>query len=100
MTNASENGTAVLAIEGEMTIYRALELKQALLDGLEKAASLELDLSRVTELDSTGVQLLLLTGKAAQAAKRQLRVIAQSPAVLDVRELLNLAADFCPPCAA
>ncbi len=100
MTNANENGAAVLAIEGEMTIYRALELKRALLDGLEKSASLELDLSRVTELDSAGVQLLLLAGKAARAAKRQLRVIAQSPAVLDVLELLNLAADFCPPRAA
>jgi len=84
----------VLRIEGELTIFRALELKDAL---LSEPMPLEIDLSGVTELDSAGVQLLLLAKKTAQAAQRELRLVAHSPAVIEVFELLNLAALFNDP---
>jgi anti-anti-sigma factor len=83
-----------LSIEGEMTIYRAVELKQALLTALEQPAVLEIDLSKVSELDTAGVQLLLLAKQAAQTTNSELRFRHHSPAVLEVFELLNLAAYF------
>lgn len=86
-----------LRIEGEMTIYRAAELKQTLLASLDHAEELEIDLSAVTELDSAGVQILILVKKQALARQRKLRLIAHSPAVLDVFELLNLTAYFGDP---
>ena len=91
-------GLALLRIEGEMTIYRAAELKQAL---LAEPAPLEIDLSGVTEIDTAGVQLLMLAQKAAQARQRELRLLAPSPAVMEVFELLDVAAHFgVPPAAA
>lgn len=99
MTNANtrEGGASLLRIEGEMTIYRALELKQTLLARLEEAAAVEIDLGGVAELDTAGVQILILARKSAQAGQRELRLVAQSPAVAEVLELLNLATDFGDP---
>lgn len=99
MTTAQkrEDATSVLRIEGEMTIYRAAELKQTLLASLDQAEELEVDLTAVTELDTAGVQILILAKQQALARQRKLRLIAHSPAVLDVLELLNLAAYFGDP---
>jgi anti-anti-sigma factor len=89
------NGAPLLvSIEGEMTIYRAAELKRTLLTPIVEAAVVEFDLSRVTELDSAGVQLLMLAKRTAQAKHSELRLVAHSSAVLDVMELLNLGSYF------
>ena len=96
-TKKSQDGTSVLHIEGDMTIYRAAELKQTLLASLEQAEELEVDLAAVTELDTAGVQLLILAKKQALTKQRTLRLIAHSPTVLEVFELLNLAAYFDDP---
>lgn len=95
--NKRKDATSMLRIEGEMTIYRAAELKQALLASLDQAEELEIDLTAVTELDSAGVQILILAKKQALEKHRKLRLIAHSPAVLDVLDLLNLAAYFGDP---
>jgi anti-anti-sigma factor len=86
-----------LRIDGEMTIYRAIELKQVLLDAVGAQPKLELDLSAVTEIDTAGVQLLMLTKRAAQAARCELRLVGHSPAVLEVLQLFDLAAFFGDP---
>jgi len=85
--------TKALRVEGEMTIYRAAELKQqmqALFDGAAKAPA-AIDLSGVTEIDCSGVQLLALAQRAARAAGRELQLDKPSPAVQEVFELLGLA---------
>jgi anti-sigma B factor antagonist len=83
-----------LAIEGEMTIYRALELKDVLLGALRAAgaagAELRLDLGRVSEIDSAGVQLLMLVKHLAQSHGQVVRLTAISPAVRSVAEVLCL----------
>jgi anti-anti-sigma factor len=80
-----------LRIEGELTIFRAMELKPVI---LATPPVTEIDLSGVTDLDSAGVQLLMLAKKTAQAQGRDLKLIAHSPAVIEVFELLNVAAYF------
>jgi anti-sigma B factor antagonist len=80
----------VVYIEGEMTIYRAAEIKQTLLTSIVESAVVEFDLSKVTELDSAGVQLLMLARRTAQARHCELRLVAHSPVVRDVIELLDL----------
>lgn len=96
MSAASEQESVplVLFIQGEMSIYRATELKQAL---LAEPAPVEVNLSGVTDIDTAGVQLLMLAKKTAQAQQRELRLVAHSAAVTDVFELLNLAAYFNDP---
>lgn len=86
-----------LQIEGEMTIYRAAELKDVLLVPLAGGAHLDVDLSGVSELDSAGVQLLMAAKAEAAARHGTLRLTGHSPAVLEVFELLDLAGHFGDP---
>lgn len=81
----------VLRIEGELTIFRAAELKPLL---LADPLPLEIDLSGVTDIDTAGVQLLLLAQNTARAQQCELRLLAPSPAVMEVFALLNLATCF------
>ena len=83
-----------LRIEGELTIARVTELKPRV---LPTPPLTEIDLSGVTELDTAGLQLLMLAKKSAQAAHLQLRLVGHSPAVLNVFELLNVATYFGDP---
>ncbi len=83
-----------LHIEGELTIFRAMELKPLL---LADPQPLEINLSGVTEIDSAGVQLLMLAKKTARAAQNELRLVEHSPAVIEVFELLNLGEFFDDP---
>lgn len=87
----------VLRVEGEMTIYRAAELKDTLLQAVAAQPVVEVDLSAVNEFDSAGLQLLMLAKRAAQAAQRELRLVNPSPAVVDVLQLFDLAAFFGDP---
>ena len=93
-TAEKPTGQTVLRLQGELNIYRAEELKRAL---LQEPALSEIDLSGVTEIDTVGVQLLMLAKKTALAQQRQLRLVAHSPAVTEVFELLDLAAYFGDP---
>jgi anti-sigma B factor antagonist len=81
--------TEVLRVEGELTIYRAAELKPQILGRTPPAA---IDLSGVTEIDTAGLQLLMLARKAALDEQRALPLLAPSAAVREVFALLNLGA--------
>ena len=84
----------MLFLAGELTIFRAAELQQVLLC---EPAPQEIDLSGVTEMDSAGLQLLMGAKQAAIAGQRTLRLVAHSVAVIEVFELLNVAAYFNDP---
>lgn len=84
-------------IEGEMTIYTALELKDQLLAPLDQCADMEIDLAGVTEIDSTGLQLLVMAKNEARERGKNLRISGHSPAVLEVLELCNLESFFGDP---
>jgi len=85
-----QGAAACLAVEGEMTIYRAAELKPALLETVRAHEAPALDLSAVTEFDSAGLQLLLVARQEAARLGRQLNLAAASPAVREVCALLGL----------
>lgn len=80
-----------LRIEGDFNIYRAAELKPVLLASPPPGA---VDLSAVTDFDTAGLQLLFATQRAARAAGREFRLLAPSPAVAEVFELMHLGAQF------
>ena len=87
----------VLHVDGEMSIYRAAELKDVLLAALQGQRVLEIDLAQVSEIDSAGVQLLMMAKQAAHAKGAELRLVHHSPAVIEVFELLDLAGHFGDP---
>lgn len=89
----SQGAAACLAVEGELTIYRAAELQPLLLEAVRTHAAPALDLSAVTEFDSAGLQLLLVARREAARLGKALHIAGASPAVADVHALLGLTVD-------
>lgn len=81
-----------ITLQEDLTIYHALEQKGCLLDALNQADEVELDLSQVSEMDTAGLQLLILLKREAQKAGKQAIIVAHSQAVRSVIDFCNLAA--------
>jgi anti-sigma B factor antagonist len=64
------------------------------LEALRKTRVLEIELSGVTELDTAGLQVLMLAKQTAAATQRELRLVQHSPAVVEIIEMLDLVAFF------
>ena len=86
-----------IAMVGTMTIYEAAAHKRDLLNAFNTSNELEIDLSGVTEMDSAGLQLLVLLKREAVREGKQVRLVAHSAASLDVLEVYNLGAYFGDP---
>lgn len=91
------SSTQLLTLAENLTIYHALDQKQQLLDALSNADELELDLMQVGEIDTAGLQLLILLKKEAQRAGKRLSIVAHSQAVRAVIDFCNLAAELGDP---
>ena len=88
----------LLALDGELNIYRAQALREPLLALLaQDAPLLTIDLSGVSEIDSAGVQLLMAAKRQAQATDRRLVLVGHSPSVIDAFALLDLTGWFGDP---
>ena len=83
-----------VAIAGAMTIYAAAAAKDTLLDALNGATEIEVDLSGVAEMDTAGVQLLALLKREAASTGKRVALSGHSPAVLEVFDCYRLAAYF------
>lgn len=92
--NTSTHQALQFAPQGELSIYSAMEQKEVLLQVLELADTAELDLSRLTLLDTAGLQLLLLARQEAARLGKPFSIVGQSAAVQEVLELCNLTGHF------
>jgi anti-sigma B factor antagonist len=90
-------GRRRVLVQGNMTIYEAASDKQALLEALAEATELEVDLSSVAEMDTAGLQLLILVKRESLKAGKALRLTGHSEASLDVLDRYNLAGYFGDP---
>ncbi|WP_148714390.1 STAS domain-containing protein [Chitinolyticbacter meiyuanensis] len=99
LTALAEGESAQFRLDGELTIFHAAELKDVLLAALGEGGGppLTIDLSGVDELDTAGVQLLLLAKREAARHGRALAYSGHSPAVISVLELLDLAGTLGDP---
>ncbi len=91
------SASQLLVLAENLTIYNALTQKQTLLDALAATGKLELDLSQVSEMDTAGLQLLILLKKEAQRAGKCVSIVAHSQAVSSLIDFCNMAADFGDP---
>jgi len=97
LEGAARSNELVLPLEGEMTVGRARELKPVILAALATltpGTCLRLDLAGVSELDTSGVQLLLLAHELTAARAASLRLMPVSAAVQQVLAFLNLSEAF------
>ena len=81
-----------LCLTDDLSIYHALEQKTTLLEALATTDALDLDLSQVAEIDSAGLQLLMLIDREAQRSGKAVTLVAHSAAVGSAIALCNLAA--------
>jgi len=86
-----------LTLTEDLTIYHALDQKNTLLDALATSDELELDLLPVSEMDTAGLQLLILLKKEAQRSGKRVSIVAHSQAVRAVIDFCNLATELGDP---
>ena len=83
-----ESRSGTVAVSGDMTVYAAADLKTALLAELADGNT-ALDLAQVQEIDTAGLQLLLMLNRELSGA---LKIVACSPGVRATLELAHLNA--------
>jgi anti-anti-sigma factor len=71
-----------------------MELKNKFLSALAQGESMELNLAGVSEIDSAGLQLLVMAKNEAQARGKTLNITDHSPAVLEILDLCDLEGFF------
>lgn len=91
------NGHTNLALEGEMTIYRAAEIRQQLLPLFDGAQAIEVDLSRISVIDASGLQLMLAAKLESIVRDVPLSFTGHSIAVQEVFDLCDIGGFFGDP---
>ncbi len=86
-----------LGLSEDMTIYNAMDQKQQIVKALDAHDVVELDLSQVGEIDTSGLQLLILAKREAALHDKSLTIVAHSAAVRQTLDFCNLAAFFGDP---
>ena len=99
MSENNAEASSALAIAGEFTIYTANDLKARLLETIAsaKAANIDIDLSEVTEIDSAGLQLMVMAKREAADCGKNVRFCNHCAPVLDVIDLCDLTGFFGDP---
>ncbi|NWB31343.1 STAS domain-containing protein [Pseudomonas gingeri] len=80
----------ILVLEGPLTIYTASERQNLLLELFPLAEEVEMDLGSVDELDTAGLQLLVLAKQESIRQGRTLILSNHSNAVLQALDLSGL----------
>ena len=89
-----KNAATMLALDGELTIYTAAELKEKIAGALREELPIEIDLSQIGEIDTAGLQLLLLAKRECATRNRAIAFLQPSQAVLDTLQLCGLIGAF------
>lgn len=90
-------GACTVTLGGELNIYTATALKDALMQPVGECDEIEIGLSEVSDIDTAGLQVLMLAKREALAGGRKLRLSGHSQAVMELLELYNLGAFFGDP---
>lgn len=81
-----------LTFLGELTIYQAADVKSALVNAFDAGQLAGIDLAGVTEIDSAGLQLLLLAKRTADTRGDPFEFRKPSDAVKSAFDLVNMVA--------
>jgi anti-sigma B factor antagonist len=94
MARKAKKEAIKFSIEGEMTIFRAQELREAILPIITTSDEVEIDLSTVTEVDASGMQLMISVKLESILRGKTLRYVGHSKAVLEMLDLCDLGSFF------
>ena len=91
------DGRCHVDIDGEICIYNAADLKERFMSVLNDKRELEINLANVTEIDSAGVQLLMLVKRERDTMGQRVTLTNHSNSVLDIFGLMSLEGYFNDP---
>jgi len=86
-----------LEIEGDMTIYEAGEIKDLFVSTLNDHKSINVNLSAVSEIDSSGLQLMVSLKTDAEEQDKKIQFSSHSQAVIDFLDLFDMTSYFGDP---
>lgn len=84
ITKQADDSKCALKLEGNMTIYTAMENKKHFEPYFDVEQNISLDMSAINEFDSTGFQMLLLLERQTKVNDNEFSVEPASPAVQEV----------------
>ncbi|OHC68147.1 MAG: hypothetical protein A2045_10700 [Rhodocyclales bacterium GWA2_65_20] len=82
-----DGGAQAFAPQGELTIYTVTEIRDRLLEAMAMTDKIEIDLTGVTDIDTAGLQLMLL---AKRKPGKEVRFTHHSAAVLRLVDMANV----------
>ncbi len=88
--NERDSESIVMALEGELTIYVAEKFYQEMTEYLNKYKNIEVDLSKVSEIDTSCYQVLLRAKLLSDKSNNKLELKNISENVVQFFELYNL----------
>ncbi|MFT5665684.1 MAG: anti-sigma B factor antagonist [Gammaproteobacteria bacterium] len=91
---SQKSGSCVLDASPDMTIYAAANNLTEIKNFYAEFNHLELNLSAVEEIDSSGIQLLLALKHSADKEGKKVVLDSVSPSVEEVMNVLNVKAQF------
>lgn len=94
---AQPGPTSGFRIEGELTIYTVADWQARIASAFASDAdqSTVIDLSRITEIDTAGLQVLLVAHRTAAARGRRLRLTTPASSVHELLRLCRLERLVC-----
>jgi len=92
-------GHGKVMLSDDLTIYVVDELKKKLekYTDADKCKSMTIDMSDVVEIDTSCMQLLMQLKQDFKDTDREMKIVAHSPAVIEIFDLYNLGSFFGDP---
>jgi anti-sigma B factor antagonist len=88
-------GSSILTLRGEIDVYTAPRLRQAIVDLVEEGArAIVVDMARVDFLDSTGLGVLVEGLKRVKTREGSLSVVATQEKILKIFDITGLSKAF------
>lgn len=89
-----KSGCCLLDVSADMTIYSAVSNLSEIKEYYSQFNHIEVDLSAVEEVDSSGVQILLALKRNAEKDGKQVVLSEMSAPVAEIMDLLNIRSHF------
>lgn len=97
MQSTDFSSPGYLALDGELTIFTAVEQQSKLLEAIATGLDMDVDLCGVSEIDAAGLQLMVAAKQYATSTGKHLRFINHSDPVLGMLDLCDLVGYFGDP---
>lgn len=94
LTTESQGDAGIIHAEGDLDVYTAPRLKEAIDDALPRSARVVVDLTDVHFIDSTALGVLVAAHQKAQSSSNDFRLVVEDPFLLKIFRITGFDAVF------